>query len=386
MNKIIKKSWKDAATLIIAGRNKPACLSQKHIDGTTAKKPSEVQDGPTQNENANFDILLLKRDPESRFMPNAYVFPGGVVDESDYSEKWNDVFKSAGFIDEQMKIYQEEPKERPPLFDNYRGKPISPDVAFRICALREAFEESGVLIAKSKDEEMFSGLSHEENMFWRTKVHNNASLFMDLCKKFNIVPDIWSLTEWSNWLTPVSMSRRYDTIFYLCFLEYQPRIEQDDKEVVHAQWNQPYNMLQDHLDQKLWVAPPQAYELTRLARFKTLNELSTFAKMREKHGTEKWLPFRYLCNDCLLSVLPGDDAFPPNPEEIVKNENKATKYEVRIDKSLKEFNKNIQHFNRLEMFSSNHYNIISNCTRLGHPPLNYQIHGNVVEEDVSSKL
>ena len=54
------------------------------------------------------------------------------------------------------------------------------------------------------------------------------------CRELQCVPDIWSLVEWSDWLTPRNMHRRYDTVFYLCFLETRPHIAEDGKEVVDA--------------------------------------------------------------------------------------------------------------------------------------------------------
>lgn len=54
------------------------------------------------------------------------------------------------------------------------------------------------------------------------------------CRELRCVPDIWSLVEWSDWLTPRNMGRRYDTVFYLCCCETTPPISADGTEVVDA--------------------------------------------------------------------------------------------------------------------------------------------------------
>ncbi len=49
------------------------------------------------------------------------------------------------------------------------------------------------------------------------------------------MPAIWSLIEWSNWLTPSNFGSRYDTVFYVvCSEERESEIGPDGKEVVHT--------------------------------------------------------------------------------------------------------------------------------------------------------
>ena len=67
---------------------------------------------------------------------------------------------------------------------------------------------------------------------WREKVRSDAGSFIQLCEKTGLCPDLWSLFEWSNWLTPISVGhKRFDTIFYVCCLEKQPKVVLDHSEV-----------------------------------------------------------------------------------------------------------------------------------------------------------
>ena len=48
------------------------------------------------------------------------------------------------------------------------------------------------------------------------------------------VPDVWSLSEWSNWKTPASLPRQYDTMFYTCFIDKEPAVHVDKQEIMHS--------------------------------------------------------------------------------------------------------------------------------------------------------
>lgn len=76
------------------------------------------------------------------------------------------------------------------------------------------------------------------------------------------MPDVWSLVEWSNWLTPENMPRRYDTVFYLCCLEGMPTPMFNPSEVTKAQWMSADQALHDHSGQHITLPPPQITELS----------------------------------------------------------------------------------------------------------------------------
>ena len=68
--------------------------------------------------------------------------------------------------------------------------------------------------------------------------------FLDLCNELRVVPNIWGLYEWCNWLTPVMQKveggppprpRRFDTMFYVCCLTEMPDARADKRETTVAQ-------------------------------------------------------------------------------------------------------------------------------------------------------
>lgn len=118
-----------------------------------------------------------------------HVFPGGVLDEADSSPDWLSVF---GYLKSYLPSLAS-PHDLP-LYTHVSG-PLSGEVAFRICAIREMFEEAGVLLVRDKDDQvpvdaLLAGtfrpsvrvLPESVREHWRTKVHNNAYEFLALCK------------------------------------------------------------------------------------------------------------------------------------------------------------------------------------------------------------
>nr|CAB3264492.1 nucleoside diphosphate-linked moiety X motif 19, mitochondrial-like [Phallusia mammillata] len=304
----IKMNWKDAATVILTCPNKNAAESWL----------------------SDYDVLMLKRSSNSSFYPNNYVFPGGRIDKADSSEKWLDVFNSidSQFIDgfKQLKVQQND-GYRSPLFslnhDSSKGA-LSNEVSFRICAIRETFEECGILLSCNKANEhqleglaspfQFSTVSDVEH--WRKKVHDDASAFIDMCSTLKCVPDIWSLHEWCNWLTPTIaakvFSKRFDTVFYKTFIPNIPQYaQQDNNETTNMIWKTPEGILEANQLKEVQLGPPQIYELRRFLNFRKFEELQKFTFNRRLKGMERWLPLvAKTSDDKMMMLYPGDRFYP----------------------------------------------------------------------------
>ncbi|XP_045072717.1 LOW QUALITY PROTEIN: nucleoside diphosphate-linked moiety X motif 19 [Coregonus clupeaformis] len=332
------RHWKEAATVILAAGTRHK-VTVDSLTRCVGKGTSAVSGHSSLPDKLAFDynVLLLKRSGTSGFMPNAYVFPGGLVDSSDFSSEWLDLFKSfrrspnfgLGFV-------KQPPETRPPIFATDRkklGSPIPGDVAFRICAVRETFEESGVLLVVPKEEEstLLNGIENKrdsqpeltriadvcdesELAKWRVLVNENPCNFIRMCRELECLPNIWALHEWGNWLTPTGVygkQRRYDTAFYICCLqETPPHTLQDEKEIVHFKWSTPSEILHSYQAREMWIAPPQFYDLSRMCRFPSLQDLHSFSRRRASEGCEQWLPIRMVSDNYYISLLPGDELYP----------------------------------------------------------------------------
>jgi len=141
------------------------------------------------------------------------------------------------------------------------------------------------------------------------------------------LPDIFSLTEWSDWLTPTDLHeqgrRRFDTIFYSAHLPEKPETILDEAEISSVEWTSPSSILQQCYARELWLAPPQVYELCRLLNFRSAERLAEFCMSRHKQGCVSWLPVRLQCDDGLISLLPGDSLYPKVPDLLGNPETKS---------------------------------------------------------------
>lgn len=121
----------------------------------------------------------MKRSAKAKFMPNSVVFPGGVIEKCDSKREWLTVYRSMGISDHQFKELATEQACRPFIYDrlnsihggackddierlaieflynySYLIHIFIPnrDISLRITAVRETFEELGLLICKNKDQ------------------------------------------------------------------------------------------------------------------------------------------------------------------------------------------------------------------------------------------
>jgi len=274
-------------------------------------------------------------------MPNAFVFPGGVISRADFAQGWIDLFTEC-IPKSSLDCLSMTGKPRPFLMEDNQVEAVPRYVAFRLAALRETFEESGVLLLCPDSSGQIPVLSPDKCAEWRPKVHKDPSQMLELCRWLGAVPDIWTMAEWSDWLTPTGDEhgkRRFDTIFYTAHLPSMPQTLLDQAEVTAVEWEEPDAFLSLFSQKKLWLAPPQVYELSRMLHFQSQRELQEFAKKREKEGLETWLPIRVECSDGTLSLFPGDSMYPSSPDYVGDKTEKIASYpgtmlECRQDSGL----------------------------------------------------
>ncbi|GFN99662.1 hydroxyacid-oxoacid transhydrogenase, mitochondrial [Plakobranchus ocellatus] len=360
----VLKHWREAATLILfaskVSSRSPASLTKSVNKIATDDHQQDINDLPAGT-NDHFEVLMMKRSSKSKVMPNLHVFPGGVADDSDFSSRWLSVFQKLG-KNMQKALFSkltERSFEASPMFTRQRDPKFSvlpPDVAFRICAIREAFEESGVLLARpagisKKHVEHLCAEANDENAGvmntacayddsqvirkWRDRVNQEPSQFLVMCLQLGLVPEIWCLHEWSNWLTPIEGAenrRRFDAVFYVCCIHHKQGVEQDLTETVKSMWASPSSLLSANFHHQLVLGPPQIYELARLLHFTSAQDLLEFLSMPGRARVERWFPVTAVCKDHILSLMPGDDLYPENPDQ-------GSQLVLFFDESLEDLNK-----------------------------------------------
>ena len=226
-------------------------LAVRHVTGS----PTLVDcQHTTVKSKENFDVLMLKRNASSSFMPSSLVFPGGTLSSSDYSSDWKPLLErvTKRRMTDIAQDFHIKAGVRPPIISDFMGNRsdvLPADIAFRICAIRETFEECGILLLtdwqQSFPKHCWYQVDADTKATYQRRVRDSADEFLTMCRELSVVPNIWLLHEWCNWLTPATSKvkeppqkpHRFDTLFYVCCIDcgQLPQVTVDKEEVVGHQ-------------------------------------------------------------------------------------------------------------------------------------------------------
>ena len=186
------------------------------------------------------EVLLLRRNPRSVFVPGAHVFPGGAVEPSD-------------------------------------GESL--DEAYRYAAVRETFEEAGLLFADGPV---------EAAMPFRAAVACGEVLLADLCREHGLRLRLDDLREFGHWTTPPGGPRRYTTRFFVAPAPADQVHAHDDAELVDSEWIRPQAALDRFATGDWELILPTERSLVALTHFESTAEvlahLDTHPPTTDDHG------------------------------------------------------------------------------------------------------
>jgi len=217
-----------------------------------------------REERSAFDVYLLKRSGESGFFPGNYVFPGGAVSSQD---------RDANLWSRHSDLDLQGVERR--LGGNL---PAAEALAYGVAAIRETFEEAGVLLA-SRAQASEPGLLA---VCERRKVEKLSRGWL----REWAVSDHWqlllsNLTRWAHWITPEAIKPRFDTRFFLTFVPADQECSPDQQETIHGIWVTPQQGLEANLRGEIPLSPPTLVTLQELLQYSALKELREEAKSRE---------------------------------------------------------------------------------------------------------
>ncbi|XP_073958156.1 acyl-coenzyme A diphosphatase NUDT19 isoform X2 [Choristoneura fumiferana] len=285
---------------------------------------------------------------------NSVVFPGGVSEPVDASEDWLRLFKAFGFDQSHFEAFHRPGAPATPIFQD---NPVKRHISLRITAIRETFEELGLLLCckqhqKDRSSPWACVLPIADVKQWQQQISKNPSELLNLCKEYQCYPDIWALHYWSNWLTPTHFPKRFDAAFFITALEDKPECLDFNAEVAHVQWASPVSTLERCRARSLVLFPPQSYELSRLSVAADCEALLRFAAARSARGHALHYPVIVHANDGQLHLLPGDDLYPSD----VDYNNGA----IKADETVLELRERSKVLHRYESFGSVKQFIIKN--------------------------
>lgn len=192
-------------------------------------------------------VLLLKRHRASGFVPGAYVFPGGRIDEADG--------------DARLVTNCAVPERA--------GVPAH----YWYGAVREVFEETGVLLARDAEGVWAPDASSSEEIeAWREKLMNDATSLIEIVEKEKLTLVLDEVVYFSHWITPEAEPRRYDTRFFAAALPDGRQIRADEREMIDALWIAPSEALERFSANRLPMVFPTVRTLQDLAPYGSVDE------------------------------------------------------------------------------------------------------------------
>jgi 8-oxo-dGTP pyrophosphatase MutT (NUDIX family) len=234
-----------------------------------------------------FEVYMLRRKPSMAFAPGAYVFPGGSVDPRDADEEvaW------CG----------------PPAEHWGRVFDASPHLARALvcAAVRETFEESGVMLAGPSAGTLVDDTTGDDWEADRQALLARTLSLAELLGRRNLVLRADLLRPWARWITPAGEPRRFDARFFAAALPPGQRTRDVGGEAAAVAWITPAAALEAGRagEIQLWV--PTAM---------TLAELADYADVRDVLAAEgavtPRLPELSVEDDGVWLSVPGDREFP----------------------------------------------------------------------------
>ncbi|MFL6655024.1 MAG: MBL fold metallo-hydrolase [Sulfurifustis sp.] len=190
------------------------------------------------------EVLMLQRSRNAAFLGGAYVFPGGSLEPQDADERV--LRRVRGLTAEQA---------------NARLGLASGALSYYVAAIRECFEEAGVLLIKNADGSLVTADQAASLLRYR---HQPFAEFLEAENLF--IPGD-ALAYFGHWVTVPGRARRFDTRFFVALAPEGQAGSNDAAETVHDVWLRPAEALERGARGEIEVVFATKYTLTELARF-----------------------------------------------------------------------------------------------------------------------
>jgi 8-oxo-dGTP pyrophosphatase MutT (NUDIX family) len=209
---------------------------------------------------AGLEVFLLKRHGLADVLGGAYVFPGGKVDAADAQL-------------DMLRHLDTAPEGLPARLNEAAIDPLTA-AGLHVAAIREAFEESGVLFAEAAT----ADVARRANALLR-----EGRAFADVLLQLQLRLGASRLLPWSRWITPVMptvMNKRFDTRFFVAAAPEGQVAAHNDHESTEGVWIAPRTALERYWARQIELAPPQIMSLAHLSRHGNVRSVLDAARLR----------------------------------------------------------------------------------------------------------
>jgi 8-oxo-dGTP pyrophosphatase MutT (NUDIX family) len=194
-----------------------------------------LRDGPD-----GLEVFMQQRHHEIDRFSGALVFPGGKVEAQDRDPQLRTRCRLAADIDDDA-------------------------LALRIAAIREAFEECGVLLARPRGDDALVDAARLTTLGGERDALNAGTLQLrDLLERQDLELACDQLVRYAHWITPQAAIKRFDTHFYLAPVPVGQQLLHDGRESVDSLWITPEAALRGVAEERLTIVFPTKCNLQKL--------------------------------------------------------------------------------------------------------------------------
>lgn len=233
-----------------------------------------------------FEVFLVRRSDSIAFMGGAHVFPGGRVDDAD---RLDDI--------DALSVGSAAAAARMP------DVPREVAIAHHVAAVRELFEEAGVLLARPLDARSLPPLEQH-----RRDLLTGAVPFADIVRRERLQLAFDELAYFAHWVTPEIETRRFDTRFFIARAPDGQTPVHDARETSHSEWLPPLDAIDQCRREMISLPPPTWTTLSMLARFRSVDEALGWARHKPIPRVQPRFERR---GEQTLLFYPGDPMYPP---------------------------------------------------------------------------
>jgi len=210
------------------------------------------------NDECEFEVFMGKRHDNARFMSEYHVFPGGGLDKQDLLKESKSRLSG---IDKNV-------------LNNLKDVCEDPSILW-IIAIRELFEETGILIA-GNDETNPIGINEENSekiKKYQTLLQKDGILMSSILTKENLFYAADKLKYFGRFITPELSPIRFDTQFFLCVFPHDQNMNLFHDELTEGQWGSPREFIKKYRKREIKLIFPQYSTLKRLKKYRTIQEV-----------------------------------------------------------------------------------------------------------------
>ena len=221
---------------------------------------------------SSFELFMLKRTSKASFASGMFVFPGGRVDGDDHLHKY-DPYRRGPSAAQAAQIRA--------VGYEWRG--------FWIAAIRETFEEAGLLLAYNNGElvSFADPATHDRYAAFRDPLHDHDITLLEICEREQLELAVDRVHFYNRFVTPLGRPRRFDTRFFIASAPESQRGSHDQQETVDSIWITPQDALRRNAAKEFDLMNVTRIQLEWLSEYADKQALLKMAEQKQDFSVRR---------------------------------------------------------------------------------------------------